>query len=109
MRFSKAQARWRTLTTASTALWVITTIIQIVNLAVFGSSTSSTSPGYKYLEGFWCAIWAVILSGSVAAYLVFHFVVEIGRPPEDDMQVRITGASFIRNITGKQLCVIFAT
>lgn len=100
MRFSKAQSRWRLLTTISTVVWTINTIIQIVNLAVFSATTNSKNSGYGYLEGFWCALWTVILSGTIAVFLIFHFVVEIGRPPEDDLQVRMTGANFLRNITG---------
>ncbi len=99
MRFSKAQVRWRLLTTISTVVWTIDTIIQIVNLAVFSGDTDATDAGYGYLEGFWCAIWAVILSGTTASFLIFHLMVEIGRPPEDDPQVRMTGANFLRNIT----------
>jgi hypothetical protein len=43
----------------------------MVNLIVFGA-LSRNSPGYSYLEGFWCAVVSVIVSGTIAVFLIFH-------------------------------------
>ncbi|KZT57304.1 voltage-gated potassium channel [Calocera cornea HHB12733] len=97
LRFSKAQKRWRIITTISTFVWITTTIIQIVNLVVH----SVTRPaGLQHAEGFWCAIWSCVLSGSCTLVLLLHFLLQIGRPPSDELQVRLTGAHFMRNILG---------
>ena len=37
------------------------------------------------------SIWSVVLAGSCAACLLLHIFMEYGKPPTDDLQVRLTG------------------
>ncbi|PWN86532.1 voltage-gated potassium channel [Acaromyces ingoldii] len=93
LRFSVHVARlWRFATRLSTLAWVIKTCIGIANLITFGA-LARNGPGYSYLEGFWCAILSVVISGIISTLLVFQFLFHFNRSP--DATIRFQGRTFI--------------
>jgi potassium channel subfamily K len=89
IRFSVGEKWRRTATRVSTICWdtkvksydshhmttvgslKLQTAVAIVNLITFGL-LSRNGRGYSYLEGFWCAIVSVIISGIIAGILTIH-------------------------------------
>lgn len=77
---------------ASTAGWVIKTAIGVANLITFGALTRN-EPGYTYLEGFWCAIISVILSGITSIFLLCHLTMRKNSAPDEE--IKFEGRTFI--------------
>jgi potassium channel subfamily K len=76
-----------------------------LNLILFGILTRN-SPGYSFLEGFWCAVVSLIASALVAFALVAHMILEWRRAKQDGAkeqhihrQVRVAGRHFMLSTT----------
>lgn len=69
----------------------------VINLIIFGILTRN-SPGYSYVEGFWCAVVSVIDSGIISFTLLIHYFFAFGRQ-EDSMEVRREGKRFMLSVT----------
>ncbi|KAK4687044.1 hypothetical protein P7C73_g3079, partial [Tremellales sp. Uapishka_1] len=105
VRFSAKKAKWwRMATRLSLIFWIAKTIIAVVNLIIFGVTTRNT-PGYQYVEGFWCAVVSVIGSGIITLTLLWHyffaFEPELKAGDDDDgaSQIRRQGSKFMLSVT----------
>ncbi|KAL7423995.1 Potassium channel [Cryptotrichosporon argae] len=89
---------WRTGTRLSLVLWIIKTLVALVNLIVFGATTRNGN-GYTYDEAFWCAVVSLIVSGMITFVLIFHYIFAFGRPAIDRKDVRQEGRKFMLSVT----------
>jgi potassium channel subfamily K len=79
------------------AFW-IKTIVEVVNLAIYGHRGGVGSL-YYYSQGFWSAVFSCGLSGLVALLLSFHWLVQRNKEWKDSIKVRIDGRHFMLSVT----------
>ncbi|WVR05393.1 hypothetical protein IAU60_002407 [Kwoniella sp. DSM 27419] len=99
VRFSsKTTFWWKHSTRWSLIFWVATTLCGGVNLIVFGIATRN-GPGFVYLEGFWCAVVALIDAGIIAITLTIHYFIAFGDEKQDTSELRSSGKRFMLSVT----------
>ncbi|WVQ71866.1 hypothetical protein IAR50_001408 [Cryptococcus sp. DSM 104548] len=99
VRFSSKKPFWiRHASKWSLYFWLGKTTVAAVNLIIFGITTRN-SPGYKYLEGFWCAVVSIVISGIICITLLFHYFLAFGHAKSDTSDIRNEGKRFMLSVT----------
>ncbi|ODN83387.1 hypothetical protein L202_01531 [Cryptococcus amylolentus CBS 6039] len=99
IRFSSKKPFWvKHATTWSLYFWLAKTIVAAVNLILFGITTRN-SQGYKYLEGFWCAVVSIVISGIICVTLLLHYFLAFGHAKSDTSDIRNEGKRFMLSVT----------
>ncbi|CDZ97209.1 Tandem pore domain K channel [Phaffia rhodozyma] len=105
IRFSANQKKLeRWIIPVSTFAFCIKTVVEIVNIAVYGASSEKPA-GYVHAEGFWSAVYSCGLSGVVAVLLMFHLVAQKGKDWKDSIRVRVDGRHFMESMMAFVLSV----
>ena len=98
IRFSSRSERWwRIAIPLSTAAWLGKTLVALANLITFGVIFRN-APGYRYEEGFWCAVVSVIGAGTISVMLVLHYVF-VYQHRDDVAEIRLEGKRFMLSVT----------
>ncbi|GFZ48406.1 hypothetical protein JCM24511_06154 [Saitozyma sp. JCM 24511] len=102
LRFSFLKdKRWRYATSWSTICWLITLVMQIINLTVFGARVHRTSD-YEFTEGFWCAVVSLVDIGVICIALVSHYIFDFSfgtMDQDEETEVRLEGRRFMVSVT----------
>lgn len=100
LRFSVNSRRSYTIATRiSIVFWIAKVIVALVNLVLFGASSRNT-PGYEYLQGFWCAVVSLSLASLSAIMLLAHYIYEFDPAVAlKNNEIRLRGRGFMVNVT----------
>ena len=99
VRFSaKAPFWWQHATRWSLIMWLAKTAVAAANLIAFGVLRRN-GEGYKYDEGFWCAVVSIIAAGVICIALLLHYFMSFGDGSEDSQEVRKEGKRFMLSFT----------
>ncbi|OXC65870.1 potassium channel protein [Cryptococcus neoformans] len=99
IRFSSKAPFWVNHSTKwSLYCWLGKTVVAAINLILFGILTRNEA-GYRYLEGFWCAIVSFIGSSLISLTLLFHYFLAFGHSKSDNSDMRSEGRRFMLSVT----------
>ncbi|KAL5534612.1 hypothetical protein ACEPAG_1075 [Sanghuangporus baumii] len=99
LRFSVSDGLWRYSTRVSLGCWVVKLVIAFGNILSYGI-ISRNIPGISYGEGFWCALFSLVLVFIIFALLLSHYLLHVhGKShqstSENQVRVRIAGRHFM--------------
>ncbi|KAL5495642.1 TOK1 [Sanghuangporus weigelae] len=99
LRFSVSDGLWRYSTRVSLGCWVVKLGIAFGNVLGYGI-LSRNIPGISYGEGFWCALFSLVLALVIFALLLSHYLLHVrGKShqstSENQVRVRIAGRHFM--------------
>lgn len=108
LRFSTFHGIWQRAADLSIIFWLLKTIVALCNLFIFGIGEPRPDNS-DFSEGFWCAVFSVLIAGSITIALILHWLLGKVHPMDsgDDSESRMTGRKFLLSVTGFTVLVGF--